>query len=76
MNEWMKKSKFYVAERLNKIWILYQTALAWIWSYKIEKSENTWSTHLTQEAYVWEGFPGGAIVKNPPANVGHPRDMG
>ena len=53
MNEWMnEKAKFYVVERLNKIWIPYQTALAWIWSYKIEKSENKESTYLTQEAYV------------------------
>ena len=23
-----------------------------------------------------EGFPGGAVIKNPPANVGDARDMG
>ena len=29
------------------------------------------STHL----YTW-GFPGGAVVRNPPASAGDPRDTG
>ena len=26
--------------------------------------------HLTKNIYRWQGFPGGAVVENPPANAG------
>ena len=33
-------------------------------------------THTHTHTYIYMGFPGGSVVKNPPANAGDTRDMG
>ena len=31
---------------------------------------------IKNKCFLWGGFPGGIVVKNPPANSGDTRDMG
>ena len=40
------------------------------------KNTGVGSLSLLQEIFLTQGFPGGSVVKNPPANAGNAGDMG
>ena len=47
-----------------------------IWSYKSPHAFDFSAVLLGSEFTVPQGFPGGALVKNPPAKTGDARDTG